>query len=507
MRLAGHDPDGGHVAAALGASESARARGLLDLLAEGRVDVKQGIAPALKQKESEIAARIAFLQSQVLDELAGGGRGALGGARLEAELAQAEEDRERLEGQIRREHPHYAAVRDPIPLQVGQIQELLDPRTALLEYSVGEEISYLFVVTRDGLRGYPLPPAAELAKLVDSFRQAIHEPSRLLYARYVDAAQRLYQILVAPALGSLRDKPHLIVSPDGPLLLLSFEALLTASPNPGGAGSLYGDLPYLIRERSVTYAPSASVLAELARSNQQAAEPVAGKAFLGFGDPEYGDAGAPPASDAPELPAGSVERFFQTAGLSRPRRLAASRQEVLDIAALYSPELSEVHLGADASEDRVKNSPSLKSARRIHFAVHGFLDPRQPARSGLILAREGDLRGEDGLLQVYEIFNLELDADLVVLSACDTALGNAVMGEGLIGMTRAFLYAGAASVVVSLWQVSDTSTAELMVSFYRHLNETEDTAEALRLAKLELIRKGLDHPYHWAPVILIGRPQ
>jgi CHAT domain-containing protein len=158
----------------------------------------------------------------------------------------------------------------------------------------------------------------------------------------------------------------------------------------------------------------------------------------------------------------------------------------------------------EATEENVKDNGLLRTARRIHFATHGLLDEKQPELSGLVLTRTPGSR-EDGLLQVYEIFNLELDADLVVLSACDTGLGNAVGGEGLLGVTRALLYAGAHSVVVSLWQVDDTSTPDLMVGFYRHLDKAGDKAEALRQAKLTMIHeKRFAHPFYWAPFILIG---
>lgn len=501
MRMHERDPGGGHLAAALAASERGRARGLLDLLAEGRIDVRQGISAEIKEKEQEVGHRISLLQSQLLDDLARGGERA---ARIEAELDRAEEDREKLEWRIRREHPRYAAFRNPSPLAPERIQELLDERSALLEYAVGREASYLFVVTRDGLvGGYRLPPAAELAESVDAVRQSLRESGRRQYGRYLEEARKLYDVLVAPAEPVLRNKPRLIVSPDGPLLLLSFEALLTGPPP--ASGLPYENLPYLLRERSVTYVPSASVFAELGAGEEAgaAAPASAGESLmLGFADPSYGS-GAPA---APGEAASPLARSLQEAGLPSPRRLPESRNEMLGIAGLHPPGQFRLYLDGDASEENVKTNPSLKSARRIHFAVHGFVNEARPELSGLVLALDEDPR-EDGLLQVYEIFNLELSADLVVLSACDTALGKNVQGEGLLGVSRALLYAGASSVVMSLWQVSDASTSDLMVRFYRHLNESGDKAEALRLSKLELIREGrYSHPFHWAPFVLTGQP-
>jgi CHAT domain-containing protein/Tfp pilus assembly protein PilF len=481
MRMRERDPGGGHLAVALAASERARARGLLDLLAEGRIDLRRGISPELKSREDEVGNRVSLLQGQLLDDLSQGGKLA---ARIEAELDEAEDEREQVEGQIRREHPHYAAVSNPATLEPRRIQELLDGQTALLEYAVGSESSYLFVVTRNRLEGFRLPGAGELSDRVEIVRETLTRSGRRQLSRYADTAYQLYRLLLGPAEEILRDKPRLIISPDGPLLLLSFETLLTEA----AGGRAYHDLPYLLEEKSITYVPSASVFAELGGPLTDGVSAASGGStapesglFLGFADPVYGP--------APAMPL---------------RSLPASRLEVEEIARLLPPGHARLYLGADASEANVKENPALKEARWIHFAVHGFFNEERPELSGLVLSQTGE---RPGLLQAYEIFNLDLSADLVVLSACDTALGRNVSGEGILGVSRAFLYAGASSVVVSLWQVSDASTADLMIRFYRHLGESGDKAEALRLSKLELIRQGrYDQPYYWAPFILIGRP-
>lgn len=492
MRMQARDPEGGHLQAALAASERARARALLDLLAEGRIDLRKGISSELKSKESETVSRVSFLQSRLLEDVTQGGTNA---SRIEAELDKAEDERDRIEGQIRNEHPRYAAVSNPSPLEAGSIQQMLDERTAFLEYTVGRDVSYLFVVTQDRMEGYRLPPAGELADLVETVREGLKEPGRRQYGRYVDSAYRLHEALLAPAGPLLRGRSRLIISPDGPLLLLSFEALLTAPAR----GSSFADLSYLIREKSVTYVPSASVFAELGSG---APAPSGPGLFVGFGDPLYEpNPAARPAPDADPAMAWG----FQTDGLTSPSRLPQSRSEVEGIASLFPPGSARLYLDGDASEKNVQENPLLKQARWIHFAVHGFLNEERPEYSGLLLARNDD-SAYNGLLQVYEIFNLELTADLVVLSACDTALGKNVSGEGLLGVSRALLYAGAASVVVSLWQVSDASTSDLMVRFYRHLSEGMEKAEALRLSKLELIQEGKAHPYHWAAFTLVGQP-
>jgi CHAT domain-containing protein len=306
----------------------------------------------------------------------------------------------------------------------------------------------------------------------------VDHASRLRAGLHAADAYELYRLLLLPAAAELRDKPRLILAPDGPLNSLSFEALLT---NPvEGSAAARRDLPFLLRDRSVSYIPSASVLAQLLAQRRPGALAAGeSKLFVGFGDPEPGPS----------------------------RTLAAARDEVRRIASSFPAEQTLTFLGPEASEENVKNSAAVKSARYLHFATHGLLDESTPELSGLRLAHAADT-ADDGLLQVRDVFNLELHADLVVLSACQTGMGKEVSGEGVIGMTRAFLYAGAASVLVSLWRVDDESTADLMVSFYRHLERTGDKSEALRLGKLDLIdRSPYYQPYYWAPFILVGEAQ
>jgi CHAT domain-containing protein len=202
-----------------------------------------------------------------------------------------------------------------------------------------------------------------------------------------------------------------------------------------------------------------------------------------------------------------LRSIFDEDGRWNLQRLRDSGREVTSVAKRYKSNEAVVFQGRAAKEENVKGNEYLGTARRIHFATHGVISERQPQYSGLVLTLDEDPK-EDGLLQVYEIFNLKLNADLVVLSACKTGLGKEVKGEGLIGLTRAFMYAGARSLVVSLWQVADPSTAELMVKFYERLDRAGDKADALRQAKLELIQSGrYAHPFYWAPFVLVGEPK
>jgi CHAT domain-containing protein len=226
--------------------------------------------------------------------------------------------------------------------------------------------------------------------------------------------------------------------------------------------------------------------------------------LLALGDPAYDRSAASPEGSG-EL---EVRGAFGGSEPWKLRRLAYSRDEVTRIAKLYPPGRADLLLGEDATETNLKSDGKLSKYRIVHLAAHGLLNESRPQFSGLVVSRPPGSSAEDGLLQVYEIFNLELDAELVVLSACETGLGKEIHGEGIVGLTRAFLYAGASSVVVSLWKVADASTAELMVRFHEHLSRTGSSrTEALRRAQLDLIGNGaFAHPYYWAPFVLVGRP-
>jgi CHAT domain-containing protein/tetratricopeptide (TPR) repeat protein len=467
---------------ALKASEQARARGLLDLLAEGKIDVNRGVDPALKQREAALTSEIVWTEGQLKQARQAAVPDEAAARRLEERLQEIDRQQQALIGEIRSRNPRYAEVSYPPALDARKIEEQLDGHTALLEYAVSQEATLLFVVTHEGLAAHRLPlGAGALAERVGRLRRALQNPGRSLRGNYLQEAADLYRDLVAPAASSLEGKRTLLVSPDGILHLLPFEALLTEVPKAGEPDS---GLPFLLRRHAIAYVPSATVLKRLSEPRPA---PAAGKrrdskAFLAFANPAYRAQGR----GSPELPL-----------------LPGSEQEVRTIASLYPPGDVRLYMGSEATKDNVIGNPLLEKSSRVHFATHGFLDEQRPQLSSLALAL-GRAKGDDGFLRVHEIFDLKLNADLVVLSACETS-GTQVTGEGLVGLTRAFFYAGASSLMVSLWRAQDASTPELMASFYGQLKRGK--AEALQAAKLEMIEKGrYAHPSYWAPFILVGDP-
>lgn len=481
--------------AALEGSERARSRGLLDLLAEGNIHLQQGIDQKLRQQEVELEARLATLQGKFEKTST-----KEASAFWERQLEEARTERVGLESKIRSEHRHYAEIRYPTPLKAAEIRSLInDDRTALLQYFTGQQSSFLFVVTREGIKSYSLPPRETLTREVMKLRQILQKRiGRRDLRAYSVLASHLWEEVLSPAEDSLVGKDHLLIAPDGPLYLLPFEALLTDGRSAQARD--FGELPYLLRRFAVSYIPSASVLRGLrAPKPPQGGAQTATKRFMGFADPVY-QGGEP--SD------GEVVRGLGPASQGAALvRLIDSRKEVERIASLYPRKQVAIYLGATATEENLKTSKWLQYARQIHIATHGTVNESQPLLSGLELTRIPGSR-EDGTLRVDEIFNLRLNADLVTLSACKTALGQEVSGEGMVGMTRAFFYAGAKSLIVSLWPVSDRSTPDLMFDFYRHLGASQEKAEALRQAKLAMIgSRDYAEPYFWAPFILSGDPR
>lgn len=476
--------------AALALSERARARTLLDLLGEVRADVRRGVDPKLREEEREIASRLAAKARRRIELLGGTATDAqkeISARELRETLAESD----RLEAEIRRSNPRYAGLLHPQPLDAAAIRGLLDPQTLLLEYALGEERSFLWAVTPASVEAFELPGRAK----IEALARQVYEGLRTLdtgdpAAQDAKAAARreLSRMILGPVAGRLSDR-RLAVVADGALQYVPFAAL----PSPDDP---VGFVP-LVERHEIVVLPSASVLA--LRSPDQEPAGTAGMSIAILADPVF-DSRDPrvrraSSEDAP-LPVRS--------GISLTR-LAASSREAETIAGL-APGRAWTALGFQASRATVFGG-ELARHRLIHFATHGVIDTATPELSGLVLSlvdEEG--RAQEGFLGLDDIYNLDLHADLVVLSGCETALGREMRGEGLVGLTRGFLYAGAARVLASLWQVQDRPATELMVRFYRALLQDHlRPAAALRAAQLSLAReRRWKDPFYWGAFVLQG---
>jgi CHAT domain-containing protein/tetratricopeptide (TPR) repeat protein len=488
------EPLGGWDRAALETVERARARTLVELLSEAGVDVREGVAPALLERRTSLLHRLNAKTERALRQR--GGSTAERTA-LEEERFALQRDLDAVEAEIRAASPGYAALTQPQALSAAALQGLLDPDTLLLSYALGEARSYLWAVTPETVESFELPGRARLEELA---RRVHEEMSRFDVAargRETADAAALGRLLLGPVAGRLGRLGYqrLVVVPDGALQYVPFGALLM--PAAGGAPE-----PVLVHHEVVDL-PSASALAVQRRL--LAGRPPAAKRLAVLADPVFDPRDPRVAGRQPANAAGRTLRDDPPAFA----RLPASRREAEAIAALApagEPRQTMLALDFDAALPRVLGG-ALGGFRIVHFATHGVIDAERPALSGLALSMV-DAAGhpQEGFLHLHDIYNLKLDADLVVLSGCRTALGKEVRGEGLIGLTRGFQYAGAPRVLASLWPVEDNATAALMERFYRALwGKRQPAAAALREAQLWVRgeRRWRD-PYFWAGFVLEG---
>ena len=445
-----------------------------------------------------------------------------------------------LESLIRASSPRYAALTRPQLLGVSEIQkQVLDADTLLLEYSLGKECGYLWLISANSFASFALPPRAQIEKTAQRYYELLTARAQHIKfetpeekrarveaadAELSKVAAELSRELLGPAASQLGSKRMLIVG-DGILHLVPFASL----PDPTDLARP------LVFKHEIVNVPSASALAELRRYEQ--GRKSATKALAVLADPvfEKGDervrallsgkssaeshepltikaqatADASPANSSDEL-----TRAVKEAGVSNEEsaipRLPFTRQEANSIAALIPPQERVEALDFDANR-ATATSAQLGNYRFIHFATHGLLNNEHPELSGVILSlvdKQG--RDEDGFLRASEIFRLKLPVELVVLSGCRTGLGKQTKGEGVIGLTQGFMYAGAARVIVSLWDVNDAATAELMARFYKAMlgKERLSPAEALRAAQISIWQdKRWQSPYYWSAFVLQGEPR
>jgi CHAT domain-containing protein/tetratricopeptide (TPR) repeat protein len=517
MDLHRSQPGEGFDARAFRVSEQARARSLLELLGEAGTDIRKGVDPALLDREHRARAMVRELDRRHMELVHQGAAPELieeAGRRLAA----AVDAYDRVESEVRSLSPAYAALTQPQPLDHAQIQaQVLGERSLLLEYALGEERSYVWAITPATLKSFELPARHEIEKVARELYDALtgrnglpegtsaSEPDH----RAEIAGRRLSEVILRPVESLLGDNILLVV-PDGVLQYVPFAAL----PRPGAPGSPDEAAERIMARNQVVSLPSASTLAVLRQ--QIAGRATAPKTLAVLADPVFPNdprvvralealtvpkhRGLPPRG--PGRQPGRQEAQLQLA------RLPFSEEEAKGILAFVKePGQTLSALGFDASYARA-TSGELAQYRIVHFATHGLIDSEQPELSKLALSHfdaQGQPR-EEAFLPLADIYNLELNADLVVLSACQTALGREVRREGLIGLTRGFMYAGAARVLASLWSVDDGATSKLMKIFYKHLLvEGRSAPEALRRAQLEMAAKPqYRSPYYWAGFSLQG---
>jgi len=467
--------------------ERAKSRAFLESLAESRIDIRESLNPELKNKESELSSRI----SLIIQELSRPDLSKKKRQVLLSKLRLEEDEYISLIFRMRVEVPELVNLASAEPCDVNQVRQHLDGKTGVIEYFLGENKSFMFFITKNEFGVYGLPSRREIEKSIKAYLKTLSGSPEGEFKGAL-AAKRIYRELLYPAERNIPESvENLIIVPDGILYNLPFETLIpdTQDHRP------HND--YLIANYKISYVPSSSALLFLSKNKIKSRNM---KGLLAFGNPSYmlKDSSKRTKSKAQ---ADILRELYLDQGFDFSP-LPYAEREILKISSYFSEDKKDIYLKDEAREEIFKRAP-LRDYQIIHFACHGFLAEEFPFRSALVLSLDDDPR-EDGFLQVRELYNLRLKADLVVLSACQTGKGKLERGEGILGLPRVFFYAGARSVMLTLWRINDESTAKFMSLFYRYLSEGYDKAEALHLAKLDMISSKFSHPFYWAAFILNG---
>ncbi|MDJ0697239.1 CHAT domain-containing tetratricopeptide repeat protein [Mastigocoleus sp. MO_188.B34] len=566
MQLHKQNPSQGYDAQALNASEKSRARGLLELLTEARTDIRKGANPQLLAEENRLQQLISAkdkLRSGIVNDRnkSNDPISKAAAKRLEKEITNHLNEYKQLQIKIKKSNPKYAALKYPKSLNLPQIQQQLDKDTLLLQYSLGKERSYLWVVSPNSLKSYELPKKSEIDKSVINLFCLISQNSSKppsatgkenscanLKTRRIDlAAEELSKLVIAPVKDRL-GKKRLVVVADGALQYIPFAAL--ADPNssvkeetyeeentPGENRSIivtpvnpisekYSNYPPLLVNHEIINLPSASAIAiqrqEIANRKQ------APKALAILADPVFSATDKRVTNQAQnkhlqnkqfqnkqlnqqnsltlELERSALKRSADTLNRQGWGRLPGTRKESETLLGLV-PETNRLQVFDFDANYTWATSSKLNQFRILHFATHGFVNDANPELSGIVLSLVNQ-QGKDirGYLRLGDLFNLDYPADLIVLSACETGLGKEIRGEGLVGLTRGLMYAGAERLMVSLWKVSDEGTAVFMQEFYKEMLQNGKSAnEALRVTQLKMWKQEKwRNPNYWAAFAFLG---
>jgi CHAT domain-containing protein len=494
------DKDPAGVARAFEISELSRSRSLIDLLQEARVDFKQSVDTKLLEREKYLT-NLLNIKYQNRESLVRQKAKKEQIDKINFEINDLDLELENLNLQIQNESPKYAKLSRGKTLSTEEIQQLLDDETILLEYKLGKKRSFLWLLNENSIKLYPLPGRNEIEKKVQEFYDLVTRNERTEIVRQQELAEHLNRILLSPVENKIKGKRLAIVA-DGILQYLPFSALWSSESGVQSPGS--GSGQSLIETNEIVMLPSASVLAQIRENKNKVntnkiaifADPVFDK-----NDSRFASKSEPVTLTVEMQKATRDFRFGETLP-----RLLSSRREARSISSLFSKDMASVRLGFEASVENIENS-NLKDFKILHFATHGLLNTNRPELSGLVFSlydQKGNL--QDGFLSLNDIYNLELESDMIVLSACQTALGKDVRGEGLIGVSRGFLYAGSKRIIASLWKVDDAATAEFMKRFYRnYLQEEMPASKALQQTKIEMKNiKRYSSPYYWSAFTLLG---
>jgi CHAT domain-containing protein/tetratricopeptide (TPR) repeat protein len=490
-------------------AQKSKANLLREKLHESEAKQFSGIPDSLLAKEDSLRAGLTYYDTIIKNARSGARhRDKASLQKMKERYFSLNREFDALREQFERDYPKYYQLKYKTQaVSVERVQDALDTDSVLLEYVVTDSDLFIFAISKDEFHVKNVAIDSSFGIHIEGMLSGIRHHN---YAEYVENAHPAYVTLVHPLMSWLANKNRLIIVPDGLISSVPFEALLTHEASQNGGRQDYRTLPYLNKKFTVSYGYSTGLLFETV-SNHVAQEPTLD--YLAFA-PAFSK-GLNGASVATLSFGNGAKSSVAGAGdISLP----GARSEVFAIKNMFdksyrgvqwfknklSGQLTRVYVGDAATEDKLKSS-KLAHSRYVHFATHGVVNKELPSLSGLAFGQETN--DEDGVLYLGEIYNLKLNADLVVLSACETANGKWVEGEGLISFARGFLYAGARSLLVSLWKVSDVSTSNVMQEFYQGLLNGNSMANALKEAKDKMIASEYDFamPYYWASFVAVGK--
>jgi CHAT domain-containing protein/uncharacterized protein HemY len=461
---------------ALSYAERAKSRVVLDVLHSGRANLHKHMSAEEVDKDQKLSSVMYTLNAQLSRASQKDNPDKALINELKTKLEKARLEYEAFQTSLYVAHPELRIERGEIPpLNIDDAANLLDKKTAILEYAITEDVTYLFVLTKSkeskpNLQVYTINiKSKDLDKKIVDFHHIVS--SRNLAVRR--PAQELYSLLLKPAMKQLQGIDNICIVPDGSLWNLPFQALDD------------GD-KWMIDRYSIYYAPSLSVLHEI-RKKRKGISDTTRPELLALGNPK--------------LQGSTIENVRSWYRRSSLESLPHAEEEVKMLGSLYGKDKSKVLVGDQAREEIVKGEAS--KYRVVHFATHGILDDKSPLYSRLMLASEDGAK-EDGMLEAWEIMKMDLQADMAVLAACETARGKVSAGEGMIGMSWAMFVAGVPTTVVSQWKVDSEATSKLMIEFHKRLLQKKSKAEAMREAAIKIKDEFNIHPYYWAGFVVIG---
>jgi CHAT domain-containing protein/TPR repeat protein len=465
--------------------ERAKARAFLENIRETGGGNNKGTNTGLYDQQQEISKNISALYRKMIST----NLSLESKLQINIELEHEEEKYMRLVSDIKAEERTISHNISTEICNISQIRNYVTgDKNIVLEYYIGEKESYLIKITRNSAKIFVLAGRVELEKSIRGYIKLLSSRSIDKKAGFEAATRICKELILLEKDGLPENAEAIIVIPDGILHYLPFETLRASLGHGSG---------YLVEKYVISYCPSASSLFVLQRQNRR---DIAQRMLLAVGGPDYTIL---PTSENQITKKSVLSKLYKEQGFNFSS-LPFSKKEVQEIGKLFKNNERTILVGEKASEETIKKLPLIEY-RIIHFACHGFLNEKNPFRSALVLSLHAQ-QADDGYLQMREIYSLDLNADLVVLSACQAGNGIMESTEGPIGLARPFFYAGARAVVASLWSINDKTTVILMKDFYRYLAEGRAIGKALQLAKKGMLNSAWSHPYFWAGFILNGDP-